>query len=70
MKVDGTEREAAAKLVDVLNMEVEGSSEKEEGEVGGEILALGSTGFLIQEADPGGTTLVDAHNKFNELSCL
>ena len=42
--------------------------DKEEG-VGGEgsLLALGSTGFLTQETDLGGTTFVDACNGFNEL---
>ena len=42
-----------------------------EGEVGGEgegtLKALGATGFLTEEADPSGTTLVDACNGFNKL---
>ena len=30
-------------------------------------MALGATGFLKQESDPGGTMLIDAHNGLNEL---
>ena len=37
---------------------------------GGGLMALGSTGLLTQDAKPGGTTLVDAHNGFNGLSRL
>ena len=33
-------------------------------------MALGATEFLMQEADPGGTILIDACNGFNELRCL
>ena len=32
--------------------------------------ALKALEFLTQEAEPSGTTLVDAHNGFNELSRL
>ena len=27
-----------------------------------------STGFMMQEVDPGGTTLIDAYNGFNEVA--
>ena len=53
------------------DMEVEGdrvSEGKEEG--GGTQRALGTLEFLTQEAEPSGTTLVDARNGFNELSRL
>ena len=33
----------------------------------GNLLKLEATGILIQDADPGGTTLVYACNGFNEL---
>ena len=39
------------------------------GDCGG-LLELEVSGLLTQDADPGGTTLVDAHNGFNDLSCL
>ena len=45
-------------------------AEVEGGDWGGGLLALKSTGILNQDADPGGTTLIDACNGFNELSCL
>ena len=34
------------------------------------LLALVATGQLIQDAEPGGMTLVDARNEFNELRHL
>ena len=37
---------------------------------GGTLRALGALEFLTQEADPIGTTLVDARNGFNEPSRL
>ena len=37
---------------------------------GGSLLELKSTGLLNQDADTGETTLVYAHNGFNELSRL
>ena len=45
--------------------------EKGEGEEGGEGTrrALLDLEFLTQDADPSGTTLVDARQRFNELSC-
>ena len=48
--------------------EVEGREGEEEG--GGTPRALESLEFLTQEADPSGTTLVDACNGFNMLSRL
>ena len=52
-------------------MEVEGDwgSEGEEGG-GGTQRALEALEFLTQDAEPSGTTLVDACNGFNELSRL
>ena len=34
---------------------------------GGGVIALEAIGLLTQDAEPGGTTLVDAHNIFHEL---
>ena len=42
----------------------------EVGGVEGGLLVLGATGFLNQEADTGGTTIIDACNGFNKLSRL
>ena len=65
----GTEEEAAEQLEALLEMEVKESGEGEE--VGnGTIRTLGDLEFLTQDADTSGTTLVDACNGFNELSCL
>ena len=53
-------------------MEVEedrGSKEEEEGG-GGNQRSLGALELLTQEADLSGTTIVDVHNGFNELSRL
>ena len=44
-------------------------SEGEEGG-GGNLRALEALEFLTQEAEPSGTTLVDSHNGFKELSRL
>ena len=54
-----------------LGMEVEGDmgSEGEEGG-GGTQRALEALEFFTQDAEPSGTTLVDALNGFNELSRL
>ena len=52
-----------------MEVEVDRGSEGEEGG-GGTQRALESLEFLIQEAEPSGTTLVDARNGFNKLSCL
>ena len=65
MYIGRTKEEAAHNMELALNMEVEGC---EEGE--GTLMALVDTGFLTQEADSGGTTIVDACNSFNELSRL
>ena len=65
----GTEEEAAEGLKAALEMEVEedkGSEGEDEG--GGTQRALGTLEFLTQEAEPSGTTLVDARNGFNELN--
>ena len=37
------------------------------GGLGGRLLALVATGLLTQDADPGGTTLVDAFTGSNKL---
>ena len=52
-------------------MEVKGDGGSE-GEDGGEGTqrALEDLEFLTQDAEPSGTTLVDAHNGFNKLSRL
>ena len=52
-----------------MEVEEEGASEGEE-EGGGTQKALEALELLTQEAEPSGTTLVDAHNGFNELSGL
>ena len=51
-----------------MEMEVE-EDRGSEGEEGGRGTqrSLGALEFLTQEADPSGTTLVDARNEFNEL---
>ena len=46
------------------------NAEAEEGGLGVGILELEGTGLLTQDADPGGTTLVDTRNDFNKLFCL
>ena len=54
-----------------LEMEVEGERGSEGEEGGGRIQrALEALEFLTLEAEPSSTTLVDARNRFNELSCL
>ena len=67
----GTEDEAAKGIAAVIDMafEEDRGSEGEE-EVGGTQRALGSLEFLTQEADPSGTTLVDARTGSNELHRL
>ena len=44
--------------------------DEEEGVLVGGALALEATGLLTQNAEPGGTTIVDACNGFNKLSRL
>ena len=69
-----TEEEAAERLevaLETQEMEVEGDggSEGDEGG-GGTQRALESLEFLTQDAEPSGTTLVDARNGFDDLSRL
>ena len=67
----GTEEEAAEGLASAMEMEVEedmGSEGEDEG--GGTQRALVALELLTKEAEPSGTTLVDARNGFNELSRL
>ena len=67
----GTEDEVAEVFAEALRMEVEeDEGSKGEDECGGTQRELESLEFLTQEADPSGTTLVDARNGFHELSRL
>ena len=69
----GTEEEVGEELTVALEMEMEVEEEEgSEGEEwgGGTQRALEALEFLTQDAEPGGTTLVDARNGFNELSHL
>ena len=51
--------------------EAEGGDAENEGRrLGGTLWELEATGLLTQDADPGGTTLVDERNSFNELISL
>ena len=52
-----------------MEMEVDETGEGDEG-CEGTRRSLVSLEFLTQDADPSGTTLLDAHNRFNELSRL
>ena len=52
-----------------MEAEEEGESQGEE-EGGGTQRAVEALEFLTQEAEPSGTTLVDARNGFNKLSRL
>ena len=69
IETEGTEEEAVEGLSASLEMEVK-ENRGSEGEeyVGGAQRSLGSLEFLTQNADPSGTTLVDAHNGFNKMS--
>ena len=49
-----------------MEVEGDGGSEGEEGG-GGNQRVLEALEFLTKDAEPSGTTLVDAHNGFNEL---
>ena len=42
----------------------------EVGGIGGDLLALEATGILTQDTEPSGTTIIDVHNGFNDLSRL
>ena len=71
----GTEEEAAEGLEAALGVKVDGYGKdedagKSEEEGVGNLRALGSQEFLSQDADPSGTTLVDARNGLNELRRL
>ena len=57
-----------AKALRMEGVEAEGSEGEEEG--GGTLRALEALEFLTKEADPSGTTLIDARNGFNKLSRL
>ena len=66
-----TEGEAAEGLAVDLDMEVDEERDSKGEEVGGGTQrALEALEFLTQEADPSGTTLVDACNGFNKLNRL
>ena len=52
-----------------MEVEEDRGGEGEEGDEGTQ-RALGALEFLTQDADPSGTTLVDARNGFNEMSRL
>ena len=67
----GTEEEATEQLTAALEMEVEEDRDGK-GEEGGDGTerALGALVFLTQDAEPSGTTLVDARNGFNKLGRL
>ena len=66
-----TEEEAAEGMAEALQMEIEEERDSEGGEEGGGTQrALEALEFLTQEAEPSGTTLVDARNGFNDLSRL
>ena len=67
----GTEEEVAEGFIEALGMEVEeGVRSEGEEEGGGTQRELEDLEFLTLEAEPSGTTLVDARNGFNELSRL
>ena len=71
IETTGTEEEAAEQLTDALEMEVEQDRDIEVKEEGyGTQRAMGSLDFLTQDAEPSGTTPIDARNGFNELSRL
>ena len=57
------------KLKATLEMEVKEIGKGEEGGDGTQ-RSLGDLEFLTKDAEPSGTTLVDARNRFNKLSRL
>ena len=67
----GTEEEATERLEAALEMVVDGEGE-DKGDEGGDGTkrALGALEFLTQEAEPSGTTPVDARNGFKEMRRL
>ena len=69
----GIEEEVMEQLEAALEMEVEEEGEVEgDGREGGygNLRALVAQKFLTQDAEPSGTTLIDACNEFNNLSRL
>ena len=71
IEIAGTEEEAEEGLAVALDMEVEGDRESEGKEGGGGTQrAMEALEFLTQEAEPSGTTIVDARTGFNKLSRL
>ena len=66
-----TQEEAEEGLIAALEINMEGDreSEGEEGD-GGTQRSMEAFKLLTQDAEPSGTTLVDARNGFNELSRL
>ena len=64
----GTEEETVEGMAEALRMEVEEDegSEGEEGG-GGTQRALEALDFVTQDANPSGTTPVDARSEFNKL---
>ena len=67
----GTEEKAVEGLAEALGMDIEEDEGSEVEEGGrGTLRTLGALEFLTQEAEPSGTSLVDAHNGFNKLSRL
>ena len=67
----GTEEEAAELLEEALGMEVEETGEgKGKEEVEGASRSLGALEFLTQDAEPSGTTLVDARNGFKQIGTV
>ena len=69
VEIERTEEDSAEILGEVLGMEVK---EEGQGEEWGDwsLRSLEAIEFLTQDAEPSGTTLVDACNGFNELSHL
>ena len=71
IETEGAEEEAMEQLTTSLEMEVEedmGSEGEDEGE--GTQRTLGALELFTQDAEPSGTTRVDARNEFNKLSRL
>ena len=67
----GTEEEAAERTAEALRMEgVEDEGIKGEEGGGGNQRSLEALELLTRDAEPSGTTLIDARNGFNELSRL
>ena len=69
VETEETDKEVADILEVSLGMVVDGEGEGE-GVGTGTLRALGSIDFLTQDANPSGTTLVDARNGFNKMSRL